>query len=95
MAMTTEQYMAVYGIDEQGLQECYGADSFNMVSGRDMLVMSIMSDAQHLMAHGNLELARQLLNRAKWVLSNVTERQVRAAQLAKAGITTPAVYIGQ
>ena len=34
-----------------------------------MMVMSILSDAQEVMAHGNVETARQYINRAKYVLN--------------------------
>lgn len=38
------------------------------VAGRDMFVASILSDAQELLAMGSNEQARQLINRAKWIL---------------------------
>jgi hypothetical protein len=38
------------------------------VAGRDMFVASILSDAQELISMGATEQARQLINRAKWVL---------------------------
>ena len=34
-----------------------------------MMVMSILSDAQEAMAHGDVETARQYINRAKYVLN--------------------------
>ena len=34
-----------------------------------MFVMSILSDAQEAMAHGDVETARQYINRAKYVLN--------------------------
>ena len=34
-----------------------------------MMVMSILSDAQEVMAHGDVETARQYINRAKYVLN--------------------------
>ena len=34
-----------------------------------MMVMSILSDAQEDMAHGDVETARQYINRAKYVLN--------------------------
>ena len=33
------------------------------------MVMSILSDAQEVMAHGDVETARQYINRAKYVLN--------------------------
>ena len=34
-----------------------------------MLAMSILSDAQEAMERGQLEAARQLINKAKWIIS--------------------------
>jgi hypothetical protein len=49
-------------------------DSELKISTYQMLAMSMMSDAQEAMARGQLEYARQLLNRAKWVLSTYQVR---------------------
>lgn len=43
-----------------------------------MIAMSMMSDAQEAMERGQNEHARQLLNRAKWVLSTYRERKYYA-----------------
>lgn len=40
-------------------------------SGKEMLMMGMLSDAQHLMYNGQEEEARQLLNRVKFVLSTM------------------------
>tara|TARA_B110001469_G_scaffold27692_1_gene28380 strand:- start:179 stop:418 length:240 start_codon:yes stop_codon:yes gene_type:complete len=37
--------------------------------GWGMLNMSILSDAQEAMERGQLEAARQLINKAKWIIS--------------------------
>jgi hypothetical protein len=37
--------------------------------GWGMLNMSILSDAQEAMERGQLEVSRQLINKAKWVIS--------------------------
>tara|TARA_R110000868_G_scaffold5805_5_gene34027 strand:- start:1860 stop:2111 length:252 start_codon:yes stop_codon:yes gene_type:complete len=42
--------------------------------GYHSVAMSVMSDAQEEMERGNLENARQLINRAKWVLSTYQVR---------------------
>lgn len=36
-----------------------------------MMAMAILSDAQEELAHGHAEDARQFINRAKWLLSEV------------------------
>ncbi len=43
--------------------------------GRDlsMLAMSILSDAQHVMEHGDTDTARQYINRAKYVITEIGE----------------------
>ena len=38
-----------------------------------MVVMSVISDAQEMVARGQLENARQAMNRAKWVQSKIME----------------------
>jgi hypothetical protein len=43
--------------------------------GLEMVVMSILSDAQELMHYGNTEEARQYMNRAKYILSKMLEEK--------------------
>ncbi len=38
-----------------------------------MLAMGILSDAQHVMACGNTEQARQFINKSKYVISKVMD----------------------
>jgi hypothetical protein len=45
------------------LEECMGS--------KEMYAMSILSDAQHVLAHGDAETARQWMNKAKYVISQV------------------------
>jgi len=45
------------------LEEC--------MSSKEMYAMSILSDAQHVLAHGDAETARQWMNKAKYVISKV------------------------
>lgn len=44
-------------------------------AGYQSVAMSLMSDAQEAMLMGNTEWARQLINQAKWVISNYRERK--------------------
>lgn len=64
-------------------RECFGCTIDDMKSSIDeavvytdyhMIAMSMMSDAQEAMVRNQNEHARQLLNRAKWVLSNYRVR---------------------
>lgn len=48
------------------------------IGSYEMLAMAIMSDAQHVMAHGDTETARQFINKAKWVVYKIMETR-RAA----------------
>ncbi len=85
--MTTATYNALtdqekrqvrmYGVTEAGMRESVESSLTFKLSGPAMIVASMMSDAQELMAYGpydsdtlsNIqEDQRQLLNRAKWVL---------------------------
>ncbi len=47
--------------------------------GADMLAMSVLSDAQELLALGRNEAARQHINVAKWIIANRAELQVEVA----------------
>jgi hypothetical protein len=43
-------------------------------NGALMLAMGILSDAQHVMAHGDTETARQFINKSKYVISKVMDQ---------------------
>jgi hypothetical protein len=43
-------------------------------NGALMLAMGILSDAQHVMAHGDTEMARQFINKSKYVISKVMDQ---------------------
>ena len=61
---------------------CTKADLIEMledsIGSYEMLAMSIMSDAQHVMAHGDTETARQFINKAKWVLQQTMKAKIAA-----------------
>jgi hypothetical protein len=63
----------MYGVTEAGMRESIESSLTFKFSGPAMIVASMMSDAQEMMAYGEpdfntIEDQRQLLNRAKWVL---------------------------
>jgi hypothetical protein len=81
--MTTATYNALseqekrevrmYGVTEAGMREAIESSITFKLSGPEMIVASMMSDAQEMMAYEQpdfnvIEDQRQLLNRAKWVL---------------------------
>lgn len=47
--------------------------AFVQMTSVDMFVSGLMSDAQECIAHGLNEEARQILNKAKWILFNRLE----------------------
>lgn len=63
----------MYGVTEAGMREAIESSITFKLSGPEMIVASMMSDAQEMMAYEQpdfnvIEDQRQLLNRAKWVL---------------------------
>ena len=74
----------MYGCTEAQMREAVEQSLTYRFSGAAMYAMSIMSDAQEMVAHGPydsdtlaniLEDQRQLLNRAKWILSTYAMEQ--------------------
>ena len=74
----------MYGVTEAGMREAVEQSLTYRFSGAAMYAMSMMSDAQEMVAHGPydsdtlaniLEDQRQLLNRAKWILSTYVMEQ--------------------
>jgi hypothetical protein len=61
---------------------CTKADLIEMledsIGSYEMLAMGIMSDAQHVMAYGDTETARQFINKAKWVLQQTMKAKMAA-----------------
>ena len=65
--------VSMYGVTIQGMRESVESSLTFKMSGPAMIVASMMSDAQEMMAYeqpdfNTIEDQRQLLNRAKWVL---------------------------
>jgi len=74
-ALTEQEKREVrmYGVTEAGMREAVESSSTFRFSGPAMVVASMMSDAQEMMAYeqpdfNTIEDQRQLLNRAKFVL---------------------------
>lgn len=62
-----DTYMDMYGCTQEALTGMMNSP-INSISGDYMLVMSILSDAQYVMEHGDNNTARQFINRAKYVM---------------------------
>lgn len=74
-ALTEQQKREVrmYGVTEASMREAIESSITFKFSGPAMIIASMMSDAQEMMAYeqpdfNTIEDQRQLLNRAKWVL---------------------------
>ena len=66
--MMTDE-IKMYGMTALDLEQMVKGSFYYSMGSLGMLAMSMMSDAQETMVHGDTEEARQFLNRAKWVLS--------------------------
>jgi hypothetical protein len=78
MTESDRREIRMYGTTVDQMRECVEQSLTYRFSGAAMYAMSLMSDAQEMVAYGPydsdtlaniMEDQRQLLNRAKWVLS--------------------------
>jgi hypothetical protein len=69
----TEFETKCYGMSEQEIREQYMESITAKFSGLEMVVMSILSDAQELLAMGRNEDSRKQMNVAKFILSEMME----------------------
>jgi hypothetical protein len=74
LSETEKREVRMYGVTVAGMREAIESSITFKLSGPAMIVASMMSDAQEMMAYeqpdfNTIEDQRQLLNRAKWVLS--------------------------
>lgn len=63
--------------------QCYGVpramidDAIDQTYGsKELLAVSMLSDAQEVMSHGDTELARQFINKAKYVILSDKRKKV-------------------
>jgi len=68
-----------YGMTEADIREQYMDSLTARLSGLEMVVMSILSDAQELLAMGATNDSRQYMNRAKFILSEMMEEKREVA----------------
>lgn len=69
----TEFESKCYGMTEQDINEQYVQSITAKMCGIEMVVMSILSDAQELLAMGQNDNSRKLMNIAKFILSEMME----------------------
>ena len=68
---------AVYGCDIEEFVDSVFESITYQACGANMVVSSLMSDAQEQIANGDSEGARQTLNRAKYLLSQVARGNLK------------------
>jgi hypothetical protein len=66
-----------YGMTESNIREQYMNSFTARMSGLEMVVMGILSDAQELLAMGATNDSRQYMNRAKFILSEMMEARIK------------------
>ena len=69
----TEFEKQCYGMSEQDIRKQYMEGLTARLSGLEMVVMSILSDSQELLAMGRTDEARKEINRAKFILSEMMD----------------------
>ena len=74
----TEFEKNCYGMTEEAIREEYMNSITARLSGLEMVVMGILSDAQELLAMGASEQSRKQMNVAKFILSEMMEAKLAA-----------------
>ena len=74
----TEFEKNCYGITEVQIREQYMESVTAKLSGLEMVVMSVLSDSQELMAMGSVEAARKQVNIAKFLISEMMDARDHA-----------------
>lgn len=67
----TEFESKCYGMSESDIREQYMNSITAKFSGLEMVVMSVLSDAQELLAMGRSDESRKQMNIAKFILSEM------------------------
>jgi hypothetical protein len=74
----TEFEKNCFGISEEDIREQYMQSITARLSGLEMVVMGVLSDAQELLAMDRAEAARKQMNIAKFILSEMMEAKEAA-----------------
>ncbi len=74
----TEFEKNCYGMPESNIREQYMQSITARLSGLEMVVMGILSDAQELLAMDRKEAARKQMNIAKFILCEMMEAKEAA-----------------
>jgi hypothetical protein len=73
MSEKDKQYMVMYGIPKEWLDELITDWQEPLMGGLTMLAMSVLSDAQERIALGHDDVARQYINRAKYIIKQMEQ----------------------
>ena len=69
----------MFGCTQESMDDLYQRNLYRSTLGDNtgslMLAMSILSDAQHVMACGDTEQARQFINKSKYILSKLMDKE--------------------
>ena len=71
MSEKDKQYMVMFGMPKEWLDELIADWQEPLMGGLTMLAMSVLSDAQERIALGHDDIARQYINRAKYVIKRM------------------------
>lgn len=71
--MEMDNHTILFGCQESDLKEAIEASTQPYMGGHCMLAMSILSDAQELIIMGADDRARQMINRAKYVINDLDD----------------------
>ena len=74
----TEFESKCYGMSAADIREQYINSLTARLSGLEMVVMGVLSDAQELLAMGRTEASRKQMNVAKFILSEMMEAKEAA-----------------
>jgi hypothetical protein len=74
--MQRTRQINMYGMTEQNIREQYVDSLTAKLSGLEMVVMGVLSDAQELLAMDRSESARKQMNVAKFILSEMMDQKV-------------------
>jgi hypothetical protein len=78
-----EDHKRMFGMSEQAIREQYMQSITARMSGMEMVVMGVLSDAQELLTMGRSEDARKQMNIAKFILCEMMDQNDIHKQYAK------------
>jgi hypothetical protein len=73
-----EDHKRMFGMSEQAIREQYMQSITARLSGLEMVVMGVLSDAQELLTMGRAEDARKQMNIAKFILCEMMDAKEAA-----------------